>query len=305
MTMHESEIGTAGIGFWSDMRGRGSELFKQARIIGRHNPAGVLGVFLVVSIILVALFAPQIAIYDPNTRNIPERSQPPSAEHLFGTDVTGRDLFSRVVYGSRISIQVAVTVLSIAVMIGIVVGTLAGYYGGLIDEILMRITDIFLAFPSLVLAMAVNAALGPGLESAILAIAFTWWPGYARTIRGQVLSTKNNLHVLASRSIGATNWRLLVRHILPSCISPLIVLVTLDAGFVVLTTAGLSFVGLGVQPPTPEWGSMVGEGQKYILSLWWWSTFPGLAICMLVVGTNLAGDFLRDLLEPRMRDVGA
>jgi peptide/nickel transport system permease protein len=284
MTMHESEIGTAGIGFWSDMRGRGSELFKQARIIGRHNPAGVLGVFLVVSIILVALFAPQIAIYDP---------------------VTGRDLFSRVVYGSRISIQVAVTVLSIAVMIGIVVGTLAGYYGGLIDEILMRITDIFLAFPSLVLAMAVNAALGPGLESAILAIAFTWWPGYARTIRGQVLSTKNNLHVLASRSIGATNWRLLVRHILPSCISPLIVLVTLDAGFVVLTTAGLSFVGLGVQPPTPEWGSMVGEGQKYILSLWWWSTFPGLAICMLVVGTNLAGDFLRDLLEPRMRDVGA
>jgi len=301
--MNESKTETLDIGFWSQIRGRGSELFNRARTSGRHNPAGVLGVFLVVTIVLMALFAPQIATHDPNERDIPGRSQPPSAEHFFGTDVNGRDLFSRVVYGSRISLKVAVVVLCMAVLTGIVVGTLAGYYGGLVDEISMRVTDIFLAFPALVLAMAVNAALRPGLESAMLAIAFTWWPSYARTIRGQVLSAKNDLHILASRSIGATNWRILVHHILPSCINPLIVLITLDAGFVVLTAAALSFVGLGVQPPTPEWGAMVGEGQQHLLSLWWWSTFPGLAICMLVVGSNLTGDYLRDVLDPRMRDV--
>jgi peptide/nickel transport system permease protein len=192
-------------------------------------------------------------------------------------------------------------VLAIAVGVGALVGATAGYFGGLFDEVMMRITDIFLAFPPLILALAVNAGLGPGIESAMFAVAFSWWPGYARMIRGQVLSAKNNLYVDAAHSIGASHTRILTRHILPNCINPTIVELTLDAGYIVLTTAGLSFVGLGAQPPTPEWGFMVSEGRKYILSQWWWPTFPGLAICSVVVGFNLLGDFLRDLLDPKLR----
>jgi peptide/nickel transport system permease protein len=254
---------------------------------------------------LVAVFAPQIATHDPAQPNSLDRLQPPGVHHLFGTDTLGRDIFSRVVYGSRISLRVVAVVLAIALTIGTAAGAAAGFSRGLVDEIVMRVTDVFLAFPSLILALAINAALGPGLKSAMFAVAITWWPGYARMIRGQVLATKNNLYVEAARSIGASSWRVVVRHILPSTIGPTMVQLTLDAGFVVLTTAGLSFVGLGAQPPTPEWGFMVNEGRSSILSQWWWPTFPGLAICLLVVGFNLVGDFLRDLLDPRMRDVGA
>jgi peptide/nickel transport system permease protein len=251
-----------------------------------------------------AVFAPQIATHDPIQLNVDERLQPPSAQHLFGTDAGGRDLFSRVVYGSRISLQVVAIVLAIAVSVGFLIGTTAGYFGGLLDEALMRITDVFLAFPSLVLSMAVNAGLGPGITSAMLAVGFTWWPGYARMIRGQVLSVKNNQYVEASRSLGAGNLRILVQHILPNCIGPTIVQITLDAGYVVLTVAGLSFIGLGAQPPTPEWGALVSEGYPNLLTQWWWSTFPGIAICLLVVGFNLVGDFLRDFLDPRLHGIG-
>ncbi len=190
-------------------------------------------------------------------------------------------------------------VLAIAVSVGLVVGSLAGYLGGLADELMMRVTDIFLAFPPLILALAVNAGLGPGLTAAMLAVSVTWWPSYARMVRGQVLSIKQRDYVEAARSIGCPSTTLLRRHILPNALNPIIVQMSLDMGYVVLITAGLSFVGLGAQPPTPEWGAMVTEGRQNILTNWWWATFPGLAICYLVVGFNLLGDFLQDLLDPQ------
>ncbi len=286
------------------MRERSRESVKQARSSFRRNPLGALGLFLILATVLVAIFAPQIATHDPSQLDRNERLQAPSTDHFFGTDASGRDVFSRLVYGSRVSLRVAFVVLLIAVTIGAPLGAAAGYIGGWVDEILMRITDVFLAFPALILAMAVNAALGAGIEAAVLAVGVTWWPAYARLVRGQVLSVKTNPYVEAARCIGATRSRILLRHILPNCTSPAIVQVTLDAGYVVLTVAGLSFIGLGAQPPSHEWGYMVSEGAGHILTQWWWSTFPGLAICVLVVGFNLVGDFLRDALDPRLRGTG-
>lgn len=283
--------------------GRWAEQARLTRAALRRNPLGSVGFLLLVGMIVVAIFAHQIAPYDPFLPKVAERLQPPSLAHPFGTDTMGRDILSRVIHGSRISLRVAALVLAIALGVGAAVGAAGGYLGGLFDEVVMRVTDIFLAFPPLILALAVNAGLGPGIESAMFAVAFSWWPGYARTIRAQVLSAKNNLYVEAARAVGATHSRVLLLHVLPNCVSPTIVQLTLDAGYVVLTTAGLSFVGLGAQPPTPEWGFMVSEGRKFILSQWWSPTFPGLAICLLVMGFNLFGDFLRDLLDPRLRGV--
>ncbi len=304
MTSHEATASVPDTDLRSAMRERASDLSRQARFGLRRNPLGVLGLFLILATVLVAVLAPQIATHDPGKLNRDERLLPPSTQHFFGTDASGRDVFSRVVYGSRVSLRVAFVVSAIAVTLGVTLGAAAGYLGGLVDEILMRITDIFLAFPALILAMAVNAALGPGIESAILAVGFIWWPSYARMLRSQVLSTKNNQYVEAARSLGVSNMRILGRHILPNCINPTIVQLTLDAGFVVLTVAGLSFIGLGAQPPSHEWGFMVSEGSGHILTQWWWSTFPGVAICVLVVGFNLVGDFLRDVLDPRLRGTG-
>jgi peptide/nickel transport system permease protein len=291
--------------FLPGMGGRGRELANRARIAFWRNPVGALGLLLVGGMVLVAVFAPQIATHAPNKLDPPSRLQPPSAEHLFGTDALGRDIFSRVVYGSRISLGIAVAALAIAVPLGGAFGIMAGYSGGTVDLIVMRITDIFLAFPVLILALAVNAALGPGLKSAVIAVSLGgMWPPYSRVIRGQVMAAKNELYVEAARSIGAHHWRIVLVHILPNCIGPIIIKMTLDAGFVVLATAGLSFVGLGAQPPTAEWGYMVTEGRQNILTQWWWPVFPGLAIAWLVVGLNLVGDFLRDLLDPRLRGAG-
>ncbi len=305
MTSSSSIAGAPDSGPRSRLRERSDEFAKQARSSFRRNPLGALGIGLILAILLVAVFAPQLATHDPNQLNRDTRLLPPSAEHLFGTDAPGRDVYSRVVYGSRISLRVAFVVLVIATTVGSLLGAAAGYFGGLVDEILMRITDVFLAFPALILAMAVNAALGPGIGSAMLAVGFTWWPAYARLIRSQVLSVRSKPYVEAAHCIGATRRRVLFRHILPNCTSAIIVQVTLDAGYVVLTVAGLSFIGLGAQPPSHEWGFVVSEGANHILTQWWWSTFPGLAICLLVVGFNLMGDFLRDLLDPRLRGIGA
>jgi peptide/nickel transport system permease protein len=304
MTSSSSIAAAPDTGPRSRLRERSGEFTQQARSSFRRNPLGALGLGLILAILLVAIFVPQLATHDPDQLNREARLLPPSAEHWFGTDASGRDVYSRVVYGSRISLRVAFVVLVIATTIGSLLGAAAGYFGGLVDEILMRITDVFLAFPALILAMAVNAALGPGIESAMLAVVFTWWPAYARLIRSQVLSQKSNPYVEAAHCIGATRWRVLFRHILPNCTSPIIVQVTLDAGYVVLTVAGLSFIGLGAQPPSHEWGFMVSEGANHILTQWWWSTFPGLAICVLVVGFNLVGDLLRDALDPRLRGTG-
>ncbi|HID64544.1 MAG TPA: ABC transporter permease [Anaerolineae bacterium] len=269
-----------------------------------RNVGAMVGIAILLSISFVAIFAPQIATHDPlEIKVLEEKFLPPQRSHLFGTDNLGRDIFSRVVFGTRISFRVAVTVLTIACSIGVVLGTISGYCGGLIDELIMRVADVFLAFPSFLLAMAIVAALGPGIENAILAVAIASWPRYARLVRGQVLTVKNLAYVEAARAIGASSLRIIAVHILPNCFAPLVVQATMDAGTAILTAAGLSFVGLGARPPTPEWGAMIARGRPYILTYWWVPTFPGLAISLTVAGYIFLGDGLRDLLDPRLRRV--
>jgi peptide/nickel transport system permease protein len=281
--------------------GRRSRLSRFMRAV-RNNPVAVVGLAIVVLFLILALFPGLFTDHDPVKISLRDKFLPPSSEHPFGTDSVGMDIFSRVVYGARTTLRVVVIVLMIAVSIGYVMGSAAGYFGGRVDDVLMRITDVFLAFPSLILAIAVNAALGRGLTQTMLAVGFSWWPSYARLIRGQILSVKNEEYVSAARSIGTPPLRILTRHVLLNCFDPVIVRVTLDVGFVALATAGLSFLGLGAEPPTPEWGRMVAEGRDYLLDQWWASTFPGLALFLLVVGFNLFGEVVRDWLDPSAID---
>ncbi len=266
-----------------------------------RNAGAMLGVVTLGLVVLVAILAPWIAPTDGYRLDVMNKFQPPSASHLMGTDDLGRDVFSRVVLGSRISFQVAAEVLLIAGIIGILLGAVSGYRGGLIDEVVMRLADIFFAFPSFLLAMAVVAALGPGIENAILAIGIAWWPRYARLLRAQVLSVRARAFVEAAESLGASGTRILWRHIVPNCIAPLVIQVTMDAGSAILTTAGLSFIGLGAVPPMAEWGSMIAQGRSYITNYWWIPTFPGLAIALTVAGYMFLGDGLRDLCDPQLR----
>jgi peptide/nickel transport system permease protein len=226
------------------------------------------------------------------------RLAPPSADHWFGTDNGGRDVFSRVAVGAQYSLIASLAILIIAAVVGSLIGLISGYFGGLVDELLMRVTDMFLAFPALVLAMGAAAALGPSLFNAVLAIAMVWWPWYARLVRGQTLVIKNQVFVEAARAVGATGPRIAFKHILRNCWSPIIVQMSLDIGYAVLTLAGLSFIGLGAQPPTPEWGTMVSSGRDYFLDQWWMVTFPGLAIFLSVMAFNLLGDGLQESLTP-------
>jgi peptide/nickel transport system permease protein len=269
-----------------------------------RNVGAVLGIALLALVTLVGIFAPQISPYDPLAIDMSQKFQPPSGQHLFGTDELGRDMFSRVVIGTRISFQVAGEVLVIAGMIGIFLGILAGYRGGIVDEIIMRAADIFLAFPSFLLAMAIVAALGASIQNAILAIAIAWWPRYARLLRGQVLAVKNMPFVDAARSIGAGDLRVMLRHVLPNCLAPLVVQFTTDAGAAILNTSALSFVQLGARPPMPEWGLMISQGRNFIVNYWWIPTFPGLAIALAVGGFMFLGDGLRDLWDPQLRGRG-
>jgi peptide/nickel transport system permease protein len=269
-----------------------------------RNVGAVLGIALLTLVTLVGIFAPQISPYDPLAIDMSQKFQPPSRQHLFGTDELGRDMFSRVVMGTRISFQVAGEVLMIAGMIGIFLGILAGYRGGIVDEIIMRAADIFLAFPSFLLAMAIVAALGASIQNAILAIAIAWWPRYARLLRGQVLTVKNMPFVDAARSIGAGDLRVMLRHVLPNCLAPLVVQFTTDAGAAILSTSALSFVQLGARPPMPEWGLMISQGRNFIVNYWWIPTFPGLAIAIAVGGFMFLGDGLRDLWDPQLRGRG-
>lgn len=256
------------------------------------------GLVFVAVFLGIALLGPFIVGHDPNRLDVANRFRPPSSQNWFGTDAVGRDVFSRTIVGARISLMVVAVVLPIAVTLGAVLGAISGYFGGLVDKGIMRLTEIFLAFPGFVLAMAVNAAVGPGLGGAMIAIAFVWWPGYARLVRGQVLAIKQVLFVEGARALGSTDGRIVVRHILPHSLTPVVVKMTLDVGYIILTTATLSFIGLGAQPPTPEWGAMVTEGRSFIVDQWWWSTFPGLAITVCVIGFNVLGDGLRDALDP-------
>ena len=268
----------------------------------RANPLIATGGAISLLIVLVALAAPLLAPYpaDAGSATHPEIAlQAPSLQHLFGTDQVGRDVFSRVLYGARVSPLVALVVLLLACAVGIPLGVAAGYFGGAGDEAIMRITDVFLAFPSLLLALAFAAVLPPSLTSLTIAIAITWWPWYARLVRGQAASVAGRPYVEACRALGIPSWRILLRHVLPNSVTPVIVQVSLDFGGVILTAAALSFLGLGAQDPTPDWGLMVAEGENYFTTQWWLVTFPGLAILLTALAFTLLGDGLRDLLDPR------
>jgi peptide/nickel transport system permease protein len=268
----------------------------------RANPLLVAGAAISLLIVLVALFAPLLAPYPADAGSATHPFlvlHPPSGQHWFGTDNVGRDILSRVIYGARVSPVVAVLVLLISCVIGIPLGAVAGYFGGWLDEALMRITDIFLAFPPLLLALALAAVLPPSLTSLVIAIAVTWWPWYTRLIRGQAASVAGRPYVESSRALGIPAHRILLRHVLPNSITPLIVQVSLDFGGVILTASALSFLGLGAQDPIPDWGLMVAEGQNYFTTAWWVVTFPGLAILVTAFVFTLVGDGLRDLLDPK------
>jgi peptide/nickel transport system permease protein len=261
------------------------------------QPLAIAGLTLACAWILIAIFLPVIAPYDP----LAQSSQlflPPSSTHVFGTDELGRDLFSRVLWGSRLSLPLAFFLVAMAVAIGAALGGLAGYFGGWVDEIVMRATDLVFAFPTIILAMAVTAALGPSLRNAVLAVVVVFWPSYARVVRGLVLSLGQSDYVNTTRLLGASSRRALLVDVLPNIAGPVLVLATLDLGNAVLLLAGLSFLGLGAQPPTPEWGSMVNTGAQYF-QRWWMGTFPGFAILSVVLAFNFLGDSLRDALDPR------
>lgn len=276
-----------------------SQLRRQIRRAFR-NPLSAVGLVLSGFFLFLAIFSPWIVPVDPLAMDPAVRLAPPSAAHWFGTDNGGRDVFSRVAVGARYSLIASLAILFIATFVGSLIGLVSGYFGGLVDELLMRITDMFLAFPALVLAMGAAAALGPSLLNAILAIALVWWPWYARLVRGQTLAIKNQLFVEAARAVGASGPRIAIKHILRNCWSPIIVQMSLDLGYAVLTLAGLSFIGLGAQPPTPEWGTMISLGRDYFLEQWWIVTFPGLAIFMAVMAFNLLGDGLQESLTPEL-----
>jgi len=269
----------------------------------RRSPLTVAGLVLIALLAFTALFAPLIAPADPLKQTLSNRLKPPSAEHWMGTDQLGRDILSRMIYGARISLLIGLVVVGLAASVGIFVGLVAGYTGGWLDESLMRITDIFFAFPALILAMAISGALGPSLTNAMIAIAIVSWPVYARLVRGQVLSLRELEYVAASRSLGASSGRIVWRHILPNTLSPLLVQASFDMGAAILAAAGLSFIGFGTQPPTPEWGIMVSDGRNYIATHSWLSLYPGLAILLTVAAFNLIGDGLRDALDPRLRGI--
>jgi peptide/nickel transport system permease protein len=267
------------------------------------NRLALVGMLIIIALLVVAAFADVLAPYSPTVGDLKNaRLLPPGAAHWFGTDDLGRDIYSRIVYGARWTLYVVILVAIIAAPIGLLVGTIAGYAGGWTDTILMRITDIFLAFPKLVLALAFVAALGPGIENAVLAIAITSWPPYARIARAETLTVRNSDYIKAVRLMGASPFRIVLRHIMPLCISSLIIRVTLDMAGIILTAAGLGFLGLGAQPPLPEWGAMIASGRRFILDQWWVAAAPGAAILIVSLGFNLLGDGLRDALDPRSGD---
>ena len=266
-----------------------------------RRPSIGAGALILLFFIAAALLAPLLAPYDPLAQNVVASLRPPAPEHLLGTDKLGRDIFSRMLYGARISLVVGIAVVLIAGAIGTLLGLIAGYSGGLLDEALMRVTDLFFAFPALILAMAIAGALGPSLRNALIAISAVTWPVYARLIRGQVLALKEQEFVIAARALGVPEWRIVLRHLLPNTLAPLLVQASFDMGGAITSVAGLSFIGFGAQPPTPEWGVMISEGRNYIATQWWLATVPAAAILSVVGGFNLLGDGLRDLLDPRLR----
>jgi peptide/nickel transport system permease protein len=266
----------------------------------RRNPLAMIGLVIAVALLFIAAFAPILAPHDPITQELSRRLLPPLTDgNILGTDDFGRDILSRILYGSRITLYIVLLVILTAPVVGLLIGTVAGYFGGWTDTILMRITDIFLAFPKLILALALVSVLGPGMENAVLAIALTSWPPYARVARAETLTVRNADYIAAVKLQGAGAVRVIWGHVMPMCLPSVIIRVTLDMAGVILIAAGLGFLGLGVQPPLPEWGLMISAGRKFLFEQWWVATMPGLAIFIVSLGFNLLGDGLRDVLDPK------
>lgn len=281
--------------------------FKQFKIniyLLKKNALTKFALYSVLILVLIAIFVP---MFLPAAQHINQDANPaekllsPSSSHIFGTDELGRDIFKRVLLGTRISLKTALLAVGAAILLGVPLGAVAGYFGGFIDEIIMRFTDIFLGFPPLLLSIAIAAFLGPNLNNATFAIALSWWPWYTRIVRGQAVSLKERQFVKASQALGAPSYSIIMKHVIPNCIAPIIVQASMDIGGVILTIASLSFLGLGAQPPTPEWGLMVSTSRNYFLNAWWYSIFPGLAIFFTVLIFNLLGDGLREILDPKTR----
>ncbi len=273
------------------------ELFKQVKA---HKIA-MIGAFIITSLALIAIFAPYLALHDPTEINLENRLLSPNSEYPLGTDNLGRCLLSRIIYGTRISLVTGMVVVGITSAIGVTVGLIAGYYGRSVDEIIMRLVDIILAFPGIILALAIAGVLGPGLLNVMIALAIVGWTGYARVVRGVVLSVKEMEFVESARALGASDFYIISRHILPACVAPVIVMATLGMAYVILAAAALSFLGLGAQPPTPEWGSILNNGKNFMRTAPHLTTFPGLAIMITVLAFNFLGDGLRDVMDPRLR----
>jgi peptide/nickel transport system permease protein len=270
----------------------------------RKNRLTQLALYVVIALFILALIAPVVIPYPSHISdeaNPANKLLPPSKEYFFGTDELGRDIFSRVIYGTRISLSTAVLSVGLALLIGVPLGAIAGTIGGWVDEVIMRITDIFLSFPPLLLAIAIVAVMGPNLENAMLAIALSWWPWYTRLVRGQAISLKERKFIQAAEAIGTPSYKIIFSHIIPNTISPVIVQASMDMGGVILTIASLSFLGLGAQAPTPEWGLMISTSRNYFLNAWWYSIFPGMAIFIIVLAFNLLGDGFREILDPKTR----
>lgn len=282
----------------SRLQARLGRLYRICGALSR-NPLAAVGAIIILLLILTAIFAPLIATHDPLRQDLAQRLLPPGSIYWMGTDELGRDIWSRVVYGARITLVIVVLVAVLAAPAGLIIGAIAGYFGGWIDRVLMGVTDIFLSMPKLILALALVAALGPGIENAIIAIAITSWPGYARIARAETLTFKNAEFIAAIRLQGASSLRVILGHVLPLCTSSMIVRVTLDMAGIILTAAGLGFIGLGAQPPLPEWGAMIARGRSFILDQWWVATMPGFAIIIVSLGFCFLGDGLRDVLDPK------
>ncbi len=300
-----SDTSSTGLHAWlisdspnSRRQARLGQLYRQW-LAFKRNPMAVAGLVIIVLLLLIAAFAPVIAPFDPIAQTLDKRLLPPSATNWFGTDALGRDIFSRIVYGTRITLVIVLLVVVTVGPFGLLIGAISGYYGGWVDRLLMRITDVFLAFPRLVLALAFVAALGPGIVTAIIAIAITTWPPYARVARAETMVIRNQDYIAAMRLQGASQGRIIWKHVVPMCMSSLIVRTTFDMAGIILTAAGLGFLGLGAQPPMPEWGAMISAGREQIFDQWWVATFPGVAICIVALGFNLLGDGLRDVMDAR------
>jgi peptide/nickel transport system permease protein len=284
----------------SRRQARLGEAYRFGRALTRH-PLALAGLAIVLLLVLVAALAPLLAPHAPAAQHLADRLQGPGARHWLGTDELGRDILSRLIFGTRITLGIVALVTAIAAPVGLAIGCMAGYAGGWVDAALMRLTDVFLALPRLILALAFVAALGPGIENAVLAIALVAWPPYARIARAETLALRRSDFIAAARLAGASPGRIVLRHIMPLCLSSVIVRVSLDMAGVILIAAGLGFLGLGAQPPAPEWGAMIAAGRKYMLDQWWVAAMPGIAIAVVSLGFNLLGDGLRDVLDPKQR----